>query len=162
TGKSVIARALRDLLPPITVVRGSSYNIDPRSAEGDADTFLRAELRASGKLLSDLETAEIPAPFVSLPLNCGEDRLVGSVDIEKSLASGETGLLARAHRGVLLVDDINLLDSGIANVLLSSISAGEVVVEREGLSRYPCSPILIATFNPKNEELRDHLLNRFG
>mmetsp|Transcript_11968 Transcript_11968/g.31306 ORF Transcript_11968/g.31306 Transcript_11968/m.31306 type:complete len:778 (+) Transcript_11968:1-2334(+) len=167
TAKSVMARAAHELMPPISIVKGSQYNIDPDGPEGEVDTFLAEELRKSGKSLSQMEQEVVPVPFCQVPLDVLEDRLLGSVDLEKSLQTGQTvfepGLLARAHRGVLYIDDINLLDESISNLLLSVISSGEVVVEREGLSvRHPCRPIMIATYNPEEAELRNHLLDRIG
>jgi len=166
TAKSVMARALHQLLPPIEVIKGSPFNIDPEGAFG-VDDFLKAEIADGGKALAERETEIIPCPFVQVPLNVMEDRLIGSADLEESVKSGRTvfspGLLAKAHRGVLYVDDINLLDEETANILLGVVTEGYVTVEREGLSlRYPCRPLMIATFNPDEGELRDHLLDRIA
>jgi magnesium chelatase subunit D len=168
TAKSIMARAVHDLMPPIEIVKGSKFNIDPASPR-ELDSFLEAELQESGKIgsLSHLETEVVPTPFVQVPLDVLEDRLLGAVDVEKSVSTGTTtfepGLLAKAHRGVLYVDDINLLDESISNLLLEALSTGWVTVEREGLSvRHPCQPLLIATFNPEEAELREHLMDRIG
>jgi len=166
TGKSVMAKALHRLLPGIEVIKDSVYNIDPARPD-EVDDFLVAKLKAEGKNLEDLETEIIDCPFVQVPLNVLDDRLLGSVDVEKSVQQGksvfEPGLLAKAHRGVLYVDDINLLDTELSNILLSVVSEGWVNVEREGISiRYPCRPLLIATFNPEENELRSHLLDRIA
>jgi len=166
TAKSVMARALHELLPPIEVIKGSPFNIDPEGEFG-LDDFTKTDLDNGGIPLTERETEVIPCPFVQVPLNVMEDRLIGSADLEESVKTGRTvfspGILAKAHRGVLYVDDINLLDEENANILLNIVTDGFVTVEREGISlRYPCKPLLIATFNPDEGELRDHLLDRIS
>merc|ERR1719197_1632686 len=172
TAKSVMARALHSLLPPIEVVKDSKYNADPENVQ-EIDSLLRKQLEAmdDGKTvterLADLDREIIKAPFVQIPLNVMDDMLLGSIDVEESVKQGKSvfqpGLLARAHRGVLYVDDINLLDSEATNILLQVISDGKVIVERVGISvTYACKPLLIATFNPEEGEMRDHLLDRIA
>ncbi|ABB56615.1 magnesium chelatase ATPase subunit I [Synechococcus elongatus] len=162
TGKSTTIRALADLLPEIEVVAEDPYNSHPsdpelmsnevrdRIARGETPTIGRAKVQ-----------------MVDLPLGATEDRVCGTIDIEKALSEGvkafEPGLLAKANRGILYVDEVNLLDDHLVDVLLDSAASGWNTVEREGVSiRHPARFVLVGSGNPEEGELRPQLLDRFG
>lgn len=153
TGKSTAARALAALLPPIQVVEGCRFGCEtPGQCPGPC---------SGGK------TVRQAVPFVDLPLGATEDRLLGALDLERALRTGERvyepGLLARAHRGFLYIDEINLLEDHLVDLLLDVAASGQNVVEREGLSvRHAARFVLIGSGNPEEGELRPQLLDRFG
>ncbi len=149
TGKSTTIRALADLLPDITIIKNDPFNTDPKN------------------LKTEYETENIKIPMVELPLGATEDRVCGTINLKEILSGGnstfEPGLLARANRGILYVDEINLLDDHLVDVLLDSAASGWNTVEREGISiSHPARFILVGSGNPEEGELRPQLLDRFG
>ncbi len=162
TGKSTTIRALADLLPEINVVQGDPYN----SSLDDPD-LQSSDVQQQIDLGQELPSEKKKVPMVDLPLGATEDRLCGTIDIEKALSEGirafEPGLLAKANRGLLYVDEVNLLDDHLVDVLLDSAASGWTTVEREGVSiRHPARFVLIGSGNPEEGELRPQLLDRFG
>lgn len=161
TGKSTTVRALAALLPRMTAVIGCPYNCPPDAPFGHCG------LCDAGQGTPGLKGGDVPVPVVDLPLGATEDRVVGALDLERALTQGEKafepGLLARAHRGFLYIDEVNLLEDHIVDLLLDVAASGENVVEREGLSiRHPARFVLIGSGNPEEGELRPQLLDRFG
>lgn len=162
TGKSTAVRALAGLLPPLTRVKRCLYGCEPRRAAELCDDCV-AVLARVGRLTS--ERARVPV--VDLPLGATEDRVCGTLDIERALVEGvkafEPGLLARANRGFLYIDEVNLLDDHLVDVLLDSAASGRNIVEREGISiSHPARFVLVGSGNPEEGELRPQLLDRFG
>jgi len=150
TGKSTTVRALVDLLPEINVIENDPFNSDPSESSD-----------------KNVGVTSIRIPMVDLPLGATEDRVCGTIDIEKALTEGvkafEPGLLAKANRGILYVDEVNLLDDHLVDVLLDSAASGWNTVEREGISIcHPARFILVGSGNPEEGELRPQLLDRFG
>jgi magnesium chelatase subunit I len=157
TGKSTTIRALADLLPEIDVVADDPFNSDPNEPD-----WMNVDGNAQSR-----PTVKKRVPMVDLPLGATEDRVCGTIDIEKALSEGvkafEPGLLAKANRGILYVDEVNLLDDHLVDVLLDSAASGWNTVEREGISiRHPARFVLVGSGNPEEGELRPQLLDRFG
>ncbi|MER7737902.1 putative cobaltochelatase [Streptomyces sp. NPDC096538] len=157
TAKSTAVRALTSLLPEVAVVPGCRFSCDPAAPDpGCPDGPHEGTVGASR-----------PARMVELPVGASEDRLVGALDIERALAEGvkafEPGLLAAAHRGILYVDEVNLLHDHLVDLLLDAAAMGASYVEREGVSvRHAARFLLVGTMNPEEGELRPQLLDRFG
>lgn len=161
TGKSTMVRSLAALLPEMKAVGDCPYHCDPALADG---CVWCSERKLAGH---KLKTVPMLAPVVDLPLGATEDRIIGSLDIEKALSQGiksfEPGLLARANRGYLYIDEVNLLEDHLVDLLIDVAASGENVVERDGLSvRHPARFVLIGSGNPEEGELRPQLLDRFG
>jgi magnesium chelatase subunit I len=162
TGKSTTIRALADLLPEIDVVADDPFNSHPSDPEMMSD-----EVKALVESGHTPTLTPKKVPMVDLPLGATEDRVCGTIDIEKALSEGvkafEPGLLAKANRGILYVDEVNLLDDHLVDVLLDSAASGWNTVEREGISiRHPARFVLVGSGNPEEGELRPQLLDRFG
>lgn len=160
TGKSTAVRALAGLLPPIEHRQGCRYNCRP-DAPAPECAVCNGDAKENHPIISR------PAPVVDLPLGATEDRVCGALDLELALVAGrkafEPGLLARAHRGFLYIDEANLLEDHLVDLLLDVSASGENVVEREGLSvRHPARFVLVGSGNPEEGELRPQLLDRFG
>ncbi len=162
TGKSTTIRAIADLLPEIEIVKEDLFN----SHKSDLD-LMSHEVKLALQKGEKIETELIKIPMVDLPLGATEDRVCGTIDIEKALTEGikafEPGLLAKANRGILYVDEVNLLDDHLVDILLDSAASGWNTVEREGISiRHPARFVLVGSGNPEEGELRPQLLDRFG
>ncbi|CAM5487996.1 Mg-protoporphyrin IX chelatase OS=Streptomyces gougerotii OX=53448 GN=GCM10010227_46050 PE=3 SV=1 [Streptomyces diastaticus subsp. diastaticus] len=158
TAKSTAVRALAALLPPVRTVEGCRFSCDPAAPDPGCP---------DGPHPVDGPGGERPARMVELPVGASEDRLVGALDIERALAEGvkafEPGLLADAHRGILYVDEVNLLHDHLIDLLLDAAAMGASYVEREGVSvRHAARFLLVGTMNPEEGELRPQLLDRFG
>ena len=162
TGKSTTIRAIADLLPQIPIVKEDPFNSHPENLE-----LMSSEVLTRYKNNEDFDIENIKIPMIDLPLGATEDRVCGTIDIEKALTEGvkafEPGLLAKANRGILYVDEVNLLDDHLVDILLDSAASGWNTVEREGISiRHPARFVLVGSGNPEEGELRPQLLDRFG
>ena len=162
TGKSTTIRAIADLLPEIEIIKDDPFN----SHKSDLE-LMSNDVKLAVQKNKTLETEFIKIPMIDLPLGATEDRVCGTIDIEKALTEGikafEPGLLAKANRGILYVDEVNLLDDHLVDILLDSAASGWNTVEREGISiRHPARFVLVGSGNPEEGELRPQLLDRFG
>ena len=162
TAKSTAARALAALLPQVKVVQDCRFGCDP-----DRPATWCTECRERGGQSGELPSSQRATPFVNLPVSATEDRVVGTLDIEQAIQKGERhfepGVLASANRGLLYIDEVNLLDDHVVDVLLDSAAMGMNIVEREGISfSHPARFILVGTMNPEEGELRPQLLDRFA
>jgi magnesium chelatase subunit D len=158
TAKSTIVRGLASVLPPIEVIAGDRFSSDPSEAH---------PLSPDGPFPAEAETETRPVRLVELPVGATEDRVLGSLHLEKALSEGittyEPGLLARAHRGILYVDEVNLLHDHLVDLLLDAAAMGRSTVERDGVSiEHAARFVLVGTMNPEEGELRPQLLDRFG
>lgn len=162
TGKSTTVRALIDLLPEITVVSDDPFNSDPQDVD-NMSYFVHEKIKKNEPIC----VSKKKISMINLPLGATEDRICGTIDLEKALTEGikafEPGLLAQANRGILYIDEVNLLDDHLVDILLDAASSGWNTVEREGISiNHPARFILIGSGNPEEGELRPQLLDRFG
>jgi magnesium chelatase subunit I len=162
TGKSTTIRAIVDILPLLKVVEGDPFNSSPTDID-----LMGADVRNAKANGEELKTQLRKVPMIELPLGATEDRVCGTIDIEKALKEGikafEPGLVAKANRGILYVDEVNLLDDHLIDVLLDSAASGWNIVEREGISvKHPARFIFVGSGNPEEGELRPQLLDRFG
>ena len=162
TGKSTTIRAITDILPKIEVVKDDPFNSHPTDFD-----LMSEEVRNKVENGETVETTQKKVSMIDLPLGATEDRVCGTIDIEKALTEGvkafEPGLLAKANRGLLYVDEVNLLDDHLVDILLDSAASGWNTVEREGISiRHPARFVLVGSGNPEEGELRPQLLDRFG
>ncbi len=163
TAKSTAARALAALLPPVKVVKGCRFGCDPEKPITWC-TECRERFDDNNEAIP-VETRQ--TPFINLPISATEDRVVGTLDIEKAIQKGERhfepGILASANRGLLYIDEVNLLDDHVVDVLLDSAAMGMNIIEREGISfAHPARFILVGTMNPEEGDLRPQLLDRFA
>lgn len=162
TGKSTTVRALIDLLPEITVVSDDPFNSDPQDID-NMSYFVHEKIKKN----ESISISKKKISMINLPLGATEDRICGTIDLEKALTEGikafEPGLLANANRGILYIDEVNLLDDHLVDILLDAAASGWNTVEREGVSiNHPARFILIGSGNPEEGELRPQLLDRFG
>lgn len=162
TGKSTTIRAITDILPEIAIVENDPFNSHPQDFDLMSD-----EVRSKIEKGESIPSVMKKVSMIDLPLGATEDRVCGTIDIEKALTEGvkafEPGLLAKANRGILYVDEVNLLDDHLVDILLDSAASGWNTVEREGISiRHPARFVLVGSGNPEEGELRPQLLDRFG